>query len=130
MTTIHIRKNSLYDLNSGPIFPFYLKLQKISNQVSDVSHYRRSRITPEDQADVSGILTDLTAEMYAMWETRPGSLRLKPGELRAYFGDTIAEPLITLTGVCLAANLSEFIEIGRTVPLGIHYFHLLKQSML
>jgi hypothetical protein len=54
-------ENSLYDLNSAPIFTFYLKLQKISNQISDVSHYRRSRITPEDQADVSGILTDLTA---------------------------------------------------------------------
>jgi hypothetical protein len=50
-----------------------------------------------------------------MWETRPGPLRLKPGELRAYFGDTIAEPLITLTGVCLAAYFSEFIEIGRTL---------------
>jgi hypothetical protein len=108
-------ENSLYDLISAPIFTFYLKLQKISNQVADVSHYRRSRITPEDQAEVSDILTGLTAKMHSMWETRPGPLRLKPGEFRTHFSETIAEPLITLTGLCLAAYFSEFIEVGRNL---------------
>jgi hypothetical protein len=108
-------ENSLYDLNSAPIFIFYLQLQKISNQAADVSHYRRSRITPEDQAEASDILAGLTAEMYSMWETRPGPLRLKPDELRAHLGAAIAEPLITLNGICLAAYFSEFIEIGRNL---------------
>ncbi|OBT40053.1 hypothetical protein VE00_09318 [Pseudogymnoascus sp. WSF 3629] len=107
--------NALYDTISAPFFTFYLKLQRISNQVADVSHYRRSRTTVADQAEVNDILTGLKDNIYSLWETRPGPLRLVPRELREHFHYAIADPLVSLTGVYLAAYFAEFIVIGRTL---------------
>jgi hypothetical protein len=106
-------ENALYDIISAPVFTFYLQLQKLSNQVADLSHYRRSRITPEDQAEVNGILTSLKANMCRLWQARPGPLRLQCRELKEHFGRMIAEPLVSLVGVCSAAYFSELVVMGR-----------------
>jgi hypothetical protein len=106
-------ENALYDIISAPIFTFHLEVQNISNRVAGVTHYRRSRTAPADQAEVANILTSLKAKMSSMWEARPGPLRLPPGELREYFSHTIADPLIAVAGVCLAAYFTEVVAIGR-----------------
>ncbi|KAF5009314.1 hypothetical protein FDECE_4461 [Fusarium decemcellulare] len=105
--------SALYDIISAPIFAFYLEVQKISNQVADVTHYRRSRITPADQAEVTDILTSLKASMSSTWESRPAPLRLEPAELRQHFRPTIADPLINLAGLCFATYFTEVVAMGR-----------------
>ncbi|KAJ6049648.1 uncharacterized protein N7446_007025 [Penicillium canescens] len=107
--------NVLYDTVSAPLFDFYLELQKISNRVADLSHYRRSRITPTDQAEVTEISKGLKTHMSSLWEARPGPLRLQPGELRDNLSPTIADQLIALAGVCMAAYLAEVVALGRTL---------------
>ena len=107
--------DAIYDYISAPIFCFYIKLQRISDRVADVSHYRRSRITSEDQAEACDILTNLSAELHSLWEGRPEPLRYQPSELRKHFCHTIAESLIDLVGACTAAFYTEIIAIGRTL---------------
>jgi hypothetical protein len=107
--------NVLYDIVSAPLFDFYLELQKISNRVADLSHYRRSRITPTDQAEVTELSNGLKTHMSSLWEARPGPLRLRPGELRDHLSHTIVDPLIALAGVCMAAYLAEVVALGRTL---------------
>ncbi|KAJ5397087.1 hypothetical protein N7509_005200 [Penicillium cosmopolitanum] len=107
--------NVLYDTVSAPLFDFYLELQKISNRVADLSHYRRSRITPTDQAEVTEISDGLKTQMSSLWEARPGPLRLLPGELRDHLSHTIVDPLIALAGFCTAAYLAEVVALGRTL---------------
>lgn len=107
--------NGLYDIISAPVFAFYLELQRISNQISDVSHYRRSRITPTDQAEVSEVLSTLKSKMRDLWEARPTPLRLQPGQIREQFGREIADPLVAVAGACIAAYFTEAIVVGRTL---------------
>ncbi|VUC24694.1 unnamed protein product [Clonostachys rosea] len=107
--------DTLYDTISTPLYAFYLKVQRVSNRVADVSHYRRSRTTPGDQAEVNGILTGLKDTMYSLWDNRPGPLRLQPREIREHFNFAIAEPTVVLAGVCLAAYFAELIVFGRTL---------------
>lgn len=105
--------NALYDIISAPVFSFYLHVQTISHQVADLSHYRRSRITPEDQAEVNDILTSLKTRLCSLWDARPGPLQLQPSELREHFSHPIAEPLIALAGLCIAAYFAEVVAIRR-----------------
>jgi len=106
---------SIYDIISAPIFTFYLELQKISTQIANLSHYHRSRITSADQEEVSQIMAGLKIKMSSLWEARPGPLRFEPSELRAHFSPMIAEPLIALVGICIAAYYTEVVETGRTL---------------
>lgn len=95
--------NAMYDIISAPIFAFYLGLQRISNQIQDLSHYRRSRITPADQEEVTEIVTSLRNALSTLWSARPSPLQFRPSQLRENFCPMIAEPLIALVGVCTAA---------------------------
>ncbi|KAH8809431.1 hypothetical protein F5884DRAFT_795668 [Xylogone sp. PMI_703] len=106
-------ENSLYDPIAMEIFSFYLQLQKMSDRVADVTHYRRSRTTPADQAEVTELMTTLKANLASLWEDRPAPLRLKPDKLREHFSAKISSPLIALAGVCIAAYHVEIIVIGR-----------------
>ncbi|KAL7781075.1 hypothetical protein V8C43DRAFT_299039 [Trichoderma afarasin] len=107
--------SAMYDIISAPIFSFYLQLQRISNQIQDLSHYRRSRITPEDQEEVTEIVTRLNNTLSALWTTRPSPLQFQPGQLRENFCPTIAEPLIALVGICTAAYHGEMVGLRRTL---------------
>ncbi|KIM93249.1 hypothetical protein OIDMADRAFT_35906 [Oidiodendron maius Zn] len=108
-------RTSIYDVVKAPIFTFYLELQKISTQVANLSHYHRSRTTSADQEEVSEIMTDIRNKIFFLWQSRPGPMQLNPGELRAQFSPAIAEPMITLIGLCIAAYYTEIVEIGRTL---------------
>jgi hypothetical protein len=108
-------RTSIYDVVKAPLFTFYLDLQKISTQVANLSHYHRSRTTSADQEEVSEIITDIRNRIFFLWQSRPGPMQLKPGELRAQFSPAIAEPMITLIGLCIAAYYTEIVEIGRTL---------------
>ena len=106
---------SMYEILSAPIFAFYLEIQKISIQVANLSHYHRSRITSSDQDEVTELMTRLKTKMLFMWQTRLGPMRFDPGELRAQFSRAIAEPIVSLIGICTAAYYAEIIDIGRTL---------------
>ncbi|KAK5048532.1 hypothetical protein LTR84_005622 [Exophiala bonariae] len=106
-------ERGFYDTIAEPVFTFYIKLQKISNQITDVTHYRRSRSTAADQEEVSKILADLTTKLATLWEHRPPPLQLEPIKIRESFSETIAKPLIMLAGLCIAAFQVETIVIGR-----------------
>ncbi|KKP06704.1 hypothetical protein THAR02_01193 [Trichoderma harzianum] len=107
--------SAMYDIISAPIFSFYLQLQRISNQIQDLSHYRRSRITPEDQEEVTQIVTNLNNTLSTLWNARPSPLQFQPGQLRENFCSMIAEPLIALVGVCTAAYHGEVVGLRRTL---------------
>lgn len=107
--------SSMYDIISAPIFTFYLKLQRVSNEIQDLSHYRRSRVTPEDQAEVAGLVVGLNNTLSALWDSRPGPLRFQPNELRQNFRQAIAEPLVSFAGVCIAAYFGEVVGLRRTL---------------
>ncbi|KAL6408410.1 hypothetical protein AUP68_08267 [Ilyonectria robusta] len=103
----------LYDAVATPIFTFYLRLQTMSNRVADVTHYRRSRTTPADQAEVTDIVAALKIELSYLWEKRPATLQLQPDKVREHLSAQISDPLIALAGVCIAAFHAEIIVIGR-----------------
>ncbi|KAF5254139.1 hypothetical protein FANTH_1021 [Fusarium anthophilum] len=106
-------EHSLFDAVSAPIFSFHLKVQRISNRVADITHYRRSRTTPEDQAQVTELVRVLKTDLAFLWENLPAPLRLPPDKLREHFSSQISDPLIALTGVCTAAFHTELVVIGR-----------------
>lgn len=106
-------EHSLFDAVSTPIFSFHLKVQRISNRVANITHYRRSRTTPEDQAEVTELVDVLKTDLAFLWENRPAPLRLPPDKLREHFSSQISDPLIALAGVCSAAFHTENIVIGR-----------------
>lgn len=106
-------ENSLYDPVAKEVFTFYLQLQKMSDRVANVTHYRRSRTTSADQAEVTDLMSALKTDLASLWEDRPAPLRLQPDKLRENFSAKIAAPLIALAGVCMAAYHTEIIVIGR-----------------
>lgn len=106
-------ERSLYDVVAMPVFSFYLKLQSMSDRVVDVTHYRRSRTTPGDQAEVSDLMASLRTDLDVLWEARPAPLQLLPHQLRQHFSMQISDPLIALAGLCIAAFHAETIVIGR-----------------
>ncbi|RFU23775.1 hypothetical protein B7463_g12563, partial [Scytalidium lignicola] len=106
-------ENSLYDTVATQVFTFYLRLQKMSDRVVEVTHYRRSRTTPADQAEVTDLMSALKTDLASLWEDRPAPLRLQPDKLREHFSTKISTPLIALAGVCIAAYHTEIIVIGR-----------------
>lgn len=107
--------NGLYDNLSLPVFAFYYHLQRISSEAVGISHYHRSRITPEDQAEVADVVAGLQAKLHRLWEARPSTLRLPSGQLHDHFSSTIAEPLASLVGICVAAYYTETIAMNRNL---------------
>ncbi|KAL2208564.1 hypothetical protein CC79DRAFT_1331731 [Sarocladium strictum] len=103
----------LYDANADPIFHFYLRLQAMSHRVADVTHYHRSRTTAEDQVEVTLLMDALKTDLAHLWEERPVPLRLRADKIREHFSAQISEPLIALSGLCIAAFHTETIIIGR-----------------
>ena len=107
--------NGLYDNLSAPVFAFYHQLQRISSDVAGISHYHRSRITPEDQAEVADLVAYLRVKLHRLWDARPSALRLPPGQLRDHFCRNIAEPLASLVGVCITAYYTEVVAMNRNL---------------
>ncbi|KAL6240710.1 hypothetical protein RBB50_012420 [Rhinocladiella similis] len=105
--------DAMYDIISAPVFAFYLELQRISNQIQGLSHYRRSRIVPSDQVEVADIAVRLKNDMTTLWDARPGPLRFHPSQLREDLRSTIAEPLITVAGLCTATYAVEVVALRR-----------------
>jgi hypothetical protein len=103
----------LYDAIADPIFAFYLRLHVMSHRVANVTHYHRSRTTPEDQVEVTGLMDTLKTDLADLWANRPVPLRLLPDKIREHFSSQISEPLIALSGLCIAAFHTEHIIIGR-----------------
>ena len=107
--------DTMHDTLSAPIFNTFLELQKISALIAELSHYHRSRITSEDQEEVNGLAAHYGAKLSDVWEQRPGIMRLASVDLRTHLSETIAEPLITQIGICVAVYHTEIVELGRTL---------------
>ncbi|EME82915.1 uncharacterized protein MYCFIDRAFT_203450 [Pseudocercospora fijiensis CIRAD86] len=98
-----------------PIFEFYFQLQMISGQIAKLTHYHRSRITGVDQQEVVKSMLHVRSRLVALWETRSAIQRLSPIDLRSNLAADIAEPIITLVGLCAAAYHAEFVEMDRVL---------------
>ncbi|KAL7788952.1 hypothetical protein V8C37DRAFT_387356 [Trichoderma ceciliae] len=105
----------IYEMLATPIFDFYFQLQMISGEVAKLTHYHRSRTTGVDQNDVAEQMTHITCRLQALWDGRSATQRQAPQDLRAHLAPKIADPIITLIGMCNAAYQAEFIEISRVL---------------
>jgi hypothetical protein len=106
---------NMYEMLATPIFDFYFQLQMMSSEVAKLTHYHRSRTTGVDQKDVVQQIIDITSRLHALWDSRSATQRQTPGDLRAHLAHKIADPIITLIGMCHAVYYAEFIEIGRVL---------------
>lgn len=106
---------SIYAMLHHPIFEFYLQLQIISGQIAKLTHYHRSRTTGADQQEVTEEMLHFRSRLLALWESRSALQRQGPEDLRAKLASDIAEPLITLIGLCTAAYHAEFVEMDRVL---------------
>ncbi|RFU75847.1 sterol uptake control 2 [Trichoderma arundinaceum] len=105
----------IYEMLATPIFEFYFELQMISGEIAKMTHYHRSRTTGDDQKDVVEQMTHIISRLHALWDARSATQRQTPDDLRAHLAPKIADPVITLIGMCNAAYHAEFIEIGRVL---------------
>lgn len=105
----------LYELLSGPIFGFYIQLQAISAEITVLTHYHRSRSTGIDQEEVINSIATIKLRLRELWETRSATQRQPLQDLRSNLAPKVAEPIISLVGVCAAAYHAEFIEMGRVL---------------
>lgn len=104
-----------YTCLSASVFELYRKMQNLSIEVANLSHYHRSRITIDDQMEVAEIMSNIKKKMNSLWEERPHLMRLNPADIRAQVASRIAERLINLIGLCKATYHTELIEMGRTL---------------
>ncbi|KAH6607796.1 sterol uptake control 2 [Trichoderma cornu-damae] len=105
----------IYEMLATPLFDFYFRLQMISGDIAKMTHYHRSRTTGEDQKDVVEQMARITSRLRALWDGRSATQRQTPEDLRAHLAPNIAEPVVTLIGICNAAYHGELIEVGRVL---------------
>ncbi|KAL4874988.1 hypothetical protein BJY04DRAFT_224499 [Aspergillus karnatakaensis] len=105
--------DDLYDVLSAPIIDFYFRLQAISGDIAQQTHYHRSRTSSADQDE----------------ETRSGTQRQTPTGLRSNLAPEIAEPLISLISLCTAAYHAEFIELDRVLGDPVSKYTDSRQAM-
>ncbi|KAJ2970461.1 hypothetical protein NQ176_g8177 [Zarea fungicola] len=103
----------LYEMLSTPLFEFYLELQIISGDTARLTHYHRSRTRGADQEEVAAHIARIKLRLLRLWEGRPATLRQNPEDIRSNLAPKVADPIISMAGVCSAAYHAEFIEIGR-----------------
>ncbi|KXS98510.1 hypothetical protein AC578_5525 [Pseudocercospora eumusae] len=106
---------STYAMLQQPLFDFYFQLQMISGQIAKLTHYHRSRITGGDQKEVIEHLLHIRSRLVVLWESRPAIQRQSPDALRSTLAADIAEPIISLIGLCAAAYHAEFVEMDRVI---------------
>ncbi|KXT11950.1 hypothetical protein AC579_1001 [Pseudocercospora musae] len=102
------KHTSIYAMLQQQLFEFYFQLQMISGQIAKLTHYHRSRITGADQKEIR-------SRLVVLWESRPAIQRQSPDGLRSTLAADIAEPIITLIGLCTAAYHAEFVEMDRVI---------------
>ncbi|KAL6836789.1 hypothetical protein J3E69DRAFT_322511 [Trichoderma sp. SZMC 28015] len=105
----------IYEMLTTPIFDFYFRLQIISGEIAQMTHYHRSRTTGVDQKDVVEQMAHVSARLHTLWDNRCATQRQTPEDLRAHLAPKIADPIIALVGMANAAYHAEFIEIGRVL---------------
>ncbi|KAF7195015.1 hypothetical protein HII31_03689 [Pseudocercospora fuligena] len=106
---------SIYAMLQQPLFDFFFELQMISGQIAKLTHYHRSRITGSDQKEVIEHLLRIRSRLVVLWDSRPAIQRQSPDGLRSTLAADIAEPIITLIGLCTAAYHAEFVEMDRVI---------------
>ena len=107
--------SGLFELLSTPIFEFYFHLQLISGNIADLSHYRRSRTTSDDQEEVISLITAHKSQLHTLWADRSAVQHQTPSELSSHLAHKIAHPLIALIKICEAAYYTELIELDRVM---------------
>ena len=119
----------LYGVLSAPIFEFYYNLQMISARITKLTHYHRARNTVADQEEVILQSTHIKHQLHALWEGRSVTQRQKPQDIRSRVAPEIADPVITLTGLCTAAYNAELIELDRVMGDPLSEWRNSKQAM-
>ncbi|KAL7949909.1 hypothetical protein V8C42DRAFT_308949 [Trichoderma barbatum] len=105
----------IYEMLTTPIFNFYFRLQMISGQIAQMTHYHRSRTTGVDQKDVVEQMAHVSSRLHTLWNNRCATQRQTAEDLRAHLAPKVADPIIALVGMANAAYHAEFIEIGRVL---------------
>ncbi|SMR53061.1 unnamed protein product [Zymoseptoria tritici ST99CH_1E4] len=105
----------LYEVLSAPAFDFYYRLQLLSGEIAQLTHYHRSRTKGTDQQEVTQLMTHIKSQLQALWDTRPPVQRQSPQELREQLAPRLAGLVISLAGVCNAAYHTELVEIERVL---------------
>ena len=119
----------LYQMLSTPIFEFYFQLQIISGDIAKLTHYHRSRTTGVDQQEVVQQMAHIKSRLHALWESRSTTQCQIPDDLRSQLAPKIANPIVTLIGVCTAAYHAEFVEMGRVLGDPLSEWTDSKQAM-
>ncbi|KAH8819019.1 hypothetical protein F5884DRAFT_759217 [Xylogone sp. PMI_703] len=105
----------LYQMLGTPIFEFYFQLQMISGEIAKLTHYHRSRATGVDQEEVVQKISQVKSRLRNLWDGRSATQRQTPEDLRSHLAPPIANPIISLVGICTAAFHAEFVEMDRVL---------------
>ena len=97
------------------MFEFYFQLQIISGDIARLTHYHRSRATGMDQEEVVRQTALIKSRLRNLWDSRSTTQTQTPADLRSHFAPHIADPIISLIGVCAAAYHAEIVEIDRVL---------------
>lgn len=103
----------LYEVLCAPGFDFYYRLQMLSWEIANLTHYHRSRTTGVDQEEVAQLATHIKSQLHDLWNSRSEAQRLTPEDLRAQLGPKLSDMVISFVGLCNAAYHTEFVEIDR-----------------
>ncbi|KAJ4327738.1 hypothetical protein N0V84_001847 [Fusarium piperis] len=105
----------LYQVFCAPVFDFYFRVQVLSGEIAQLTHYHRSRTTGADQAEVVELVTHIKSRLHNLWESRPATQRQTSEELREQLAPKLADSFISLVGICNAAYHTEFVEMDRVL---------------
>lgn len=105
----------LYEVLCAPVFDFYFRLQMLSGEIAQLTHYHRSRTTGVDQAEVVELAAHIKSRLHALWESRSATQRQTSQDLREQLAPKLASTFISLVGICNAAYHTEFVELDRVL---------------
>ncbi|KAH8683948.1 hypothetical protein BGZ61DRAFT_356857 [Ilyonectria robusta] len=105
----------LYQELSAPIFNYYYRLQILSGEIAQLTHYHRSRTTGMDQEEVVREIAAIKSRLHDLWHSRCAIQSQTRESLRSQLAPKIANPIISLIGICDAAYHAEIVEIDRVL---------------
>lgn len=100
------------------VFQLYYHLQQISLEITNLSHYHRSRRTAADQDEVERVMENHKHKLHSLWQSRPTIIDADVVEINSRFEGATSqarETLDTTIAATISAYHAEVVEIGRTL---------------
>ena len=105
----------LHQTLCAPLFDFYLRLQMISGEIAQLTHYHRSRTAGADQEEVATAIRGIKVKLRQLWDARCAIQCQTPSEIRLSLAPKIADRVVSVIGICHAAYHAEIVEIDRVL---------------